>query len=167
MSNTGRTVREAVEADAGELLTLQRAAFLTEAQRYGDPMLPPLRETLEQVRAVIADPAVVVLVAEATGDAARPGRLLGAARLHLTGDGQPAEVARVVVAPDLQGAGIGSQLMRALHEVAARAGLTRIELFTGGSSASTIAFYRRLGYVEVERRVDDRGVPLQVMSRGS
>jgi len=33
--------------DAGELLTLQRAVFVTEAQLYDNPHLPPLTETLD------------------------------------------------------------------------------------------------------------------------
>jgi hypothetical protein len=42
--------------DAGEILTVQRAAYLTEAQRYRNPYLPPLTETLDQVREVLAGP---------------------------------------------------------------------------------------------------------------
>ena len=42
--------------DAGEVLTLQRAAFLCEAQRYDDPHLPMLTETLDEIAAVIAGP---------------------------------------------------------------------------------------------------------------
>jgi len=37
--------------DAGEILTLQRAAFVTEAQLYGDLHLPPLTQTIEDLRA--------------------------------------------------------------------------------------------------------------------
>ena len=40
-------LRRAVETDAGELLTLQRAAYVTTAQLYRDPFLPPLLETLQ------------------------------------------------------------------------------------------------------------------------
>ena len=36
---------------AGEVLTVQRAAYVTEAQRYGSPELPPLRESLDTLRA--------------------------------------------------------------------------------------------------------------------
>ena len=42
--------------DEGEILTLQRAAYVTEAQVYGDPMLPPVIQTLDQLRAEMADP---------------------------------------------------------------------------------------------------------------
>ena len=36
--------------DAGEILTVQRAAFLVEAQRNADLYLPPLVETLDEIR---------------------------------------------------------------------------------------------------------------------
>ena len=39
---------------AGEALTVQRAAYVTEAQRYSAPGIPPLVETLEQLRADLA-----------------------------------------------------------------------------------------------------------------
>ncbi len=35
--------------EAGELLTLRRAAFVTEAQQYGDPNIPPLTQTLAEL----------------------------------------------------------------------------------------------------------------------
>ena len=44
-------------ADAGEILTLQRAAYVTEAQGHNDTMMPPLTQTLDQLRAELADPA--------------------------------------------------------------------------------------------------------------
>lgn len=40
-------------ADGGELLTLQRAAFVTEAQLYDDPRLPALVETLPELLAAV------------------------------------------------------------------------------------------------------------------
>jgi hypothetical protein len=40
---------------AGEVMTIQRAAYLQEARRYGAWDLPPLVETLDQVRAHLAD----------------------------------------------------------------------------------------------------------------
>ena len=47
--------------DAGELLTLQRAAYVTEAQDHHDAFLPPLTETLQEMRARLADPHTTIL----------------------------------------------------------------------------------------------------------
>ena len=41
--------------DAGELLTLQRAAYVTEALVYGTIDLPPLTQTLDDLRAELAE----------------------------------------------------------------------------------------------------------------
>ncbi len=38
-------------ADAGEVLTLQRAAYVTEAQAHADLNLPPLRQSFAEVAA--------------------------------------------------------------------------------------------------------------------
>ncbi|MER6582469.1 hypothetical protein ABT267_42790, partial [Nonomuraea sp. NPDC001023] len=58
-------VERAVAADAGEILTLQRAAYVSEAQLYGDPYIPPLVESLEQVRKAVE--TGVVLKARGAG----------------------------------------------------------------------------------------------------
>jgi hypothetical protein len=51
-----------LDADvAGELLTLRRAAFVTEAQAYGDPNIPPLTQTLEELIADLNSDDVVTL----------------------------------------------------------------------------------------------------------
>lgn len=128
-------------ADAGEVLTLQRAAYVPEAQNYGDPDLPPLRETLDEVRASLGSPDVIGLgVREA-------GRLLGAVRLRLA-DGV-AHLGRLAVVPDRQGEGIGTVLLRAC-EAALPADVREIRLFTGSRSDPTIRLYERLGYVRGE-----------------
>lgn len=53
MQSTELTIAPAVPADAGELLTVQRAAYLAEGERYGTFRIPPLTETPDEVRAAI------------------------------------------------------------------------------------------------------------------
>lgn len=128
--------------DAGEILTLQRAAYVAEAQLYGDPFIPPLVESLEQIQRVLNDRDAVVLKA-VVGT-----RLVGAVRAQFSD--QTCLIGRLVVAPDLQGAGIGSQLMKQLEEqVTGRA--TALVLFTGHQSAGNLRLCRRLGYTETHR----------------
>jgi ribosomal protein S18 acetylase RimI-like enzyme len=135
----------ATVADAGEILTLQRAAYVTEAQLHGDPFLPPLVESLDQLRDVIA----TSLVLKAT----RAARLVGAVRGRV--QDRTCLVGRLAVAPDQQGRGIGVALMRAVEaEVAGQA--DSCVLFTGHLSDSNLRLYRRLGYSETHReRVAD------------
>ncbi|MQY02237.1 GNAT family N-acetyltransferase [Actinomadura macrotermitis] len=127
--------------DAGPILTVQRAAYVTEAQLYGDPFIAPLVESAGQVRRVIESDAVVLKAM--AGD-----RLAGAVRA--TFGGATCLVGRLVVAPDLHGRGIGSRLMRELEAaVAGRA--EACVLFTGHLSEGNLRLYRRLGYAETRR----------------
>jgi GNAT superfamily N-acetyltransferase len=134
-------IEPAGSADAGEILTVQRAAYVAEAQLYGDPFILPLVESLDQMRAVLAGDAVVL--------AARSGgRLVGAVRGQF--NEQTCLVGRLVVAPDLQGQGIGTRLMRAMEAAVADRAETLV-LFTGHLSDGNLRLYRRLGYAETRR----------------
>lgn len=176
----GWRLRPARTGDAGEVLVVSLAAFVSEAQRYGDPLLPPLRETIADVRAAIEDPAQRVVVAEAGAWSDwRPDRLLGSVRVRLARDTPAAQdddgggllvghVGRLVVVPDAQGRGLGKALLGAAEDEARRAGAVRMELFTGAESEGSIALYQRAGYRVSDRpgdteRVDDRGVRLVVL----
>ncbi|MDQ0378973.1 GNAT family N-acetyltransferase [Amycolatopsis thermophila] len=130
------------DADAGELLTLQRAAFVTEARAHRDLDIPPLRETLDELRAVLADPDVL------TWGVRDSGRLVAAVRIRIRGE--VAEVGRLAVAPDRQGHGLGSALMRAVEERLPPP-VRVLRLFTGELSAGPLRLYARLGYVETGR----------------
>lgn len=94
------------------MLTVQRAAYVTQAQRYRAPDIPPLRETLDELRAEVArarsgDPGPIVLAAWVGGRPVRSVR----GRVEATS----MEIVRFVVAPDLQGAGIGRALLAAVR----------------------------------------------------
>jgi GNAT superfamily N-acetyltransferase len=126
-------VEELTTADAGEILTIQRAAYVGEAMLY-DQFLPPLYETLDEIRAVLEDAGVVVL-----GIRDR-GRLIGTARVKADG-----EIARIAVAPDRQHEGLGTRLLEAAIE---RGGTW---LFTGDRSEANLRLYARHGFLETHR----------------
>src|SRR5262249_17068111 len=135
-------VEQARPDDAGEILTLQRAAYVAEAQLYGDPFIAPLVESLEQIRRVLADANAVVLQAVAGPP------LVGAVRAPVSD--LICLIGRLVVAPDVQRSGIGSQLMKLIEaEVTDRA--SALVLFTGHQSLGNLRLYRRLGYAETHR----------------
>lgn len=92
--------------EAGELLTVRRAAFVSEAQQYGDPFIPALTQTLDELRADLQRTDVVTL------GAWHGPRLVGSIRVEV--EGQRATLGRLAVVPDLQGKGIGTQLLLAI-----------------------------------------------------
>ncbi|MFJ2550564.1 GNAT family N-acetyltransferase [Microbacterium sp. NPDC087591] len=138
------TIDELDESGAGELLTLQRAAFVSEAQIYGSADMPPLTQTLEQVRAELRE-------GDALG-ARREGRLVGAIRFRM--DGETLLIGRIAVAPDQQGEGVGRLLLEAAER---RSGAGQAELFTGSLSEANIRLYESCGYAVSERVPDGDG----------
>jgi ribosomal protein S18 acetylase RimI-like enzyme len=139
-----------VPADAGEVLTLQRAAYVTEAQLYDDVRLPALTQTLDELRAEL-EQGLAFKAAD------RTGRVIGAVRAAM--NGSTLHVGRLTVAPDQQGQGIGSALLRHVEQ-AAPAGTQKYALFTGHLSEANIRLYVRQGYREVRRQHLHAGVML-------
>jgi len=147
-------ITRATTADAGELLTLQRAAYVTEGRLHDSFDFPPLTDGLAAAEKLITTTTFLV--------ARRAGRLVGSVFGERYGD-DGWFIGRLMVAPDLQGAGLGRRLLD-LIEDAAPPGTARSVLVTGARSAFNQAFYRRRGYVVVAEEV--RGsVPIVVMER--
>lgn len=143
-----------VPEHAGEALTVQRAAFVTEAQQYGAPGIPPLTETIDELRADLE-------VSPAVGAWLGP-RLAGHIRGHVDGDRM--QVLRFAVAPDLQGMGIGRALLSAV-EAAAPPEVRTFWLMAGARSAANLRLYGRTGYAVVGETTDEAGVLLLVMEK--
>ena len=127
--------------DAREVLTLQRAAYVTEAVAHDDFSLPPLTQTLVDLKAEISAPEVTAV---GIGD---NGRLIGAVRLRRIGS--VIELGRLTVAPDRQGEGVGTPLLRHAEMVFPEA--QEIRLFTGKRSTANIRLYTRHGYQKTGR----------------
>jgi GNAT superfamily N-acetyltransferase len=146
--------RRLLPEDAGEVLTLQRAAFLAEAQLYATTNIPPLLESFNEIRREI----------EATYSlgAFRAARLVGAIRL--TVDGSVGWISRVAVAPDQQGQGIASDLLRAVEQDAPST-VREFRLVAGFKSEENRAMYERRGYREISRTVDSADIELVVMGK--
>jgi tRNA (guanine37-N1)-methyltransferase len=145
----------ACTSDAGELFALQQAAFLPEGLLNGSLGIPPLTETLAALRQVLDEGVVLT--------ARRNGRLVGSVRGQSDDDGSW-YIGRLMVAPDLQGQGIGRRLLDAI-EAKAPPGTSHCRLVTGALSASNIAFYAGRGYLETEADVDPDGVAIVRMAK--
>jgi tRNA (guanine37-N1)-methyltransferase len=129
----------AVRADAGELLTLQRACWVQEALANEMLDIPALHESLEDLEASLDEWQWFVVRSE--------GRLVGAVRGRLEArEGHSAwDIGRVMVAPDLQGRGLGRALLEHVQAVAP-AEATSYVLFTGARSAANQRMYKKAGF---------------------
>ena len=125
----------AVPADAAELLTLQRACWVQEQQANPGVGIPAHKETLADVQGWLNTWTTLVLRTE--------GRLIGAARAHRFGETW--DIGRLMVAPDLQGRGIGRLLLAAMEQAAPEEAREFL-LFTGAGSARNIKLYKKAGY---------------------
>ncbi len=128
-------VSRVVPGDAGELFTLQRACWLQEQEDNPGVPIPALEESLDDLRAWIARDTVLV--------ARSHGRLVGAVRASY--DDGTWHIGRLMVAPDLQGRGLGRRLLAEIEECAPD-GTTSYELFTGQGSKRNQRLYRKAGY---------------------
>jgi ribosomal protein S18 acetylase RimI-like enzyme len=132
-------IGQASVKDAAEILALQKLAYRSEAEIYDDYTIPPLTQTLEEMRADIDTQLVLKASIE--------DRIIGSVRAKVQRG--TCFVGRLIVHPDFQNRGIGRQLMNELEGTVSRA--TRFELFTGSKSERNIAFYRKLGYSPFKR----------------
>lgn len=135
------SIRPIRVADAGEVLTVQRAAFVQEALIYGDPHMPALTQTLEELEAELIDNLGLVAV--------RGHRVVGAVRA--VADGELLLIGRIAIVPDLQGEGIGGALLAAVEDRASGLGCHEAELFTGSLSDANRRLYERAGYRQSDR----------------
>jgi tRNA (guanine37-N1)-methyltransferase len=132
-------VEVAVPADAGEILTLQRACWVTEALVNDDLGIPALHESLEDVTTGLGEWTTWVVRSH--------GRLVGSVRGRLEGDMW--EIGRLMVAPDLRGRGLGRVLLEHA-EAAAPGAAASYRLVTGKRSEANLRRYKRAGYRVVE-----------------
>jgi tRNA (guanine37-N1)-methyltransferase len=135
----GLEIRLVDPADAGELFTMQRACWVQEMQANPGAPIPALEETYADLQRWITTDTVLVVRSG--------GRLVGAVRasLHDGPEGAQWDIGRLMVAPDLQGRGIGRMLLERI-EAAAPEQATGFVLFTGAGSTRNQKMYQRAGY---------------------
>jgi ribosomal protein S18 acetylase RimI-like enzyme len=135
------SVVPARKADLEQILAIQYAAYQAEAKLYDDYGIPPLRQTLRELEAESHHKLVLKAV---SGE-----QITGSVRVQLIQG--VCYLGRLVVAPDRQGCGIGSALLRAGEVAFPQADC--VELFTGSRSVSNLRFYEKRGYRRLREEV--------------
>lgn len=147
------TITRARFEDAAAILDLQKLAYQSEAKIYDDSSLPALTQSLENLRAEFAEAVVL------KGTLAE--RLVGSVRAKAT-DGI-CEIGRLIVHPDFQRQGIGSELLRQIEACFPDA--YEYRLFTGDKSEGNIRLYQRHGYVITHTKALSPTVALAFMEK--
>jgi ribosomal protein S18 acetylase RimI-like enzyme len=120
--------------DAEIILALQRLSYQSQAAIYDDFTLPPLTETLAELKTRFRDRQFLKAVENR--------QIIGSVRAFQ--DGPTCHVERLIVHPDCRHRGIGTALLNQIETMFPTA--RRFELFTGHKSVSNIRLYERLGY---------------------
>jgi GNAT superfamily N-acetyltransferase len=131
----GLAVERAGPDDAAEICVLQRCCWVAEAVANDTLAIPALHESVDVVREWVSRMH--------TWTVRRDGRLVAAVRAHQEDDRW--EIGRLMVAPDLVGAGLGRWLLE-FAEAQAPASASRFGLFTGRRSERNLRMYHRAGY---------------------
>ncbi len=129
------SIVRATRADAAEILTMQLACWVSEAQVNSDLTIPPLQEGLSDVEEGIAVWDTYVVRVD--------GRLVGSVRGRL--DETAWEIGRIMVAPDLRGRGLGRALLEHGQAVAPPTA-TSYRLFAGKNSQANLRMYKKAGF---------------------
>jgi ribosomal protein S18 acetylase RimI-like enzyme len=144
MANSGDMKRFLIERaqveDAEVILDLQKLAYLSEAEIYNNDSIPPLTQTLEEIKAEFDNQIFLKgLIDE---------RIIGSVRAYQT-EGT-CHIGRLIVHPDFQNRGIGTRLMHEIENCFETA--KRFKLFTGDNSERNLYLYQKLGYKEIRRQ---------------
>jgi ribosomal protein S18 acetylase RimI-like enzyme len=127
-------IEQARAEDAQKILELQKLAYQSEAAIYDDFGIPPLRQTLDEIR--------VEFQSQVFLKAAIDGRIVGSVRGHVRR--RTCYVGRLIVHPEFQNQGIGTRLLTEIEKTFGQA--ERFELFTGHRSERNLYLYHKLGY---------------------
>jgi ribosomal protein S18 acetylase RimI-like enzyme len=127
-------VEKATISDAEEILSLQKLAYQSEAEIYNDFNIPPLVQTLEEIK---KDFGIQFLL-----KAVMDEKIIASVRAH-TKEGT-CYIGRLIVHPDFQNQGIGTKLMVEIEKIFSTC--QRFELFTGARSERNLYLYQKLGY---------------------
>lgn len=126
-------------ADLEEILTLQKLAYMPEAEYYNFFHLPALIQTYEEIEKELSEKTILKAVVN--------DRIIGTVRAYEINE--TCYIEKLAVHPDFQKNGIGKALMLEIEKYFPNA--QKYELFTGHKNLRNIAIYKKLGYTIMEK----------------
>jgi ech hydrogenase subunit C len=131
----------AEKKDLPEILALQKIAYKSEAEIYGDAScVPPMRESLVDLETLFDKPGAIFVKAVVNG------KIIGAIRAQK--DGDVGQISRLAVHPYFQGNGLGHRLAGEIEKELGDA--KAFEAITGHKSTRNLHLYEKLGYLQVK-----------------
>ena len=127
-----------------QILQLQYLAYQSEAALFGTHDIPPLKQTLDEVRDEFENGLILKMVDES-------GKIIGSVRAQEK-DGT-VYIGKLMVHPDHRRKGYGKMLLK---EIESRFPNRWYELFTSTRSVDNIRLYRSLGYCKFREKLVDR-----------
>jgi len=142
--------------NAEEILNLQRIAYRSEAEIYNDYLIPPLIQTLEEMKLDFKD----YLFLKAVMD----DQIIGSVRANIRGG--TCFIGRLIVHPDFQNRGIGTELLNKIE--GHFKDVERFELFTGHRSERNLHIYgSKSGYRVFKSETVSDGLKLLFMEKST
>jgi ribosomal protein S18 acetylase RimI-like enzyme len=140
-------------SDAEEILAVQKLAFHEQAVLHNDFTIPPLKQTLDELKSDFNGFFFLKAVAD--------NRIIGSVRARTEND--TCFVSRLIVLPECQDRGIGKMLMTVIENQFPE--VVRFEIFTGSLSIKNLAFYKSIGYKPFKEGTEAQHVKLIYMEK--
>ncbi|MBN2041802.1 MAG: GNAT family N-acetyltransferase [Spirochaetes bacterium] len=132
--------------DSSTILDLQTLSYRQEAEIYNDYTIPPLTQTLDEIKNDFNDNIILKAVIDDT--------IVGSVRAYVKD--YTCYIGRLIVHPDHQNKSIGTGLMKKIEKYFTVQGIKTFELFTGEKSEKNLYLYRKLGYeIFKEEKMND------------
>lgn len=126
--------------DLQTILELQYLAYQSEAKLLKDYFIPPLKDTLEEIKQEYSKGIILKAIDESD-------HIIGSVRAHSKDN--TSFIGKLMVHPNHQGNGIGSKLLLEIEKIFPK---PRYELFTSDRSVKNLKFYKRMGYIEFKEK---------------
>ncbi len=146
-------IEKAEIGDLEEILCLQKLAYISEAEVYNDYSIAPLIQTLESIKEDYANKLILRAILN--------GKIIGSVRAFEKAG--TCYIGRLIVHPEHQNKGIGTQLMKCIEDEFKRN--QRFELFTGKKSIKNIYLYNKLGYSIFREEQENENTTLVYMDK--
>ncbi|MFX1442991.1 MAG: GNAT family N-acetyltransferase [Promethearchaeota archaeon] len=127
-------IEKALKYDLKEILKLQKLAYLSEAEIYNDYSIPPLTQTLDEIKEDFSFQLFLKSVIKS--------KIIGSVRAYKGDD--TCYIGKLIVYPNFQNKGIGTKLLKEIETKFDN--VKRYELFTGYKSERNLYLYQKLGY---------------------